>query len=59
MPSNKEKLLSKAPEKAKSMYCNNEHTSGSLQQAVNSLQLQSVFAHKYGSVLNRQLGVSS
>jgi len=59
MPSNKEKPLSKALEKTKSMYSNNEHTSGSLQQTVNSSQPQSVFGRKYGAVLNRQLAVSS
>jgi len=39
----------------KSMCCNKEHASGLLQQAVNSSQPQSVFARKYGAVLNRQL----
>jgi hypothetical protein len=59
MPSNKERPLNKALEKTKSMYCNKEHVSGSLQQAVNSSQPQSVFARKYGAVLNRQFAVSS
>jgi len=55
MSPNKENLLSKALKKAKSMYSNNEHASGSLQQAANSSQPQSVFARKYSAVLNRQL----
>jgi hypothetical protein len=38
MPSNKKKPLSKVLEKIKIMYCNNEHASSLLQQAVNSLQ---------------------
>jgi hypothetical protein len=38
MSSNKEKPLSKALEKMKIVFCDNEHASSSLQQAVNSLQ---------------------
>jgi len=55
MPPNKEKPLSKALAKMKSKYSNNEHASGSLQQAVNSSQPQSVFARKYSAVLDSWL----